>query len=80
MAIWNEPLVPIEEREKEIPLVDCCDKTNHRYARIGSIYYTDLTHGKGMYRNMYCHLCGAHIWKGKQYTKDAWSAMIDEAL
>ena len=52
----------------EEPLKGCCNNPN-----IG-----DLTHGYDEHRNYYCHKCGAHLWKGKTYTKEEWERWINE--
>lgn len=38
----------------------------------------DLTQGKGTTRHLYCPLCGFHIWKGKEWTKEEWNNYVND--
>lgn len=40
----------------------------------------DLTHGRGEVRNVVCHSCGGHYYKGRWWTKAEWLAYVEESV
>lgn len=39
---------------------------------------SDLTKGLGEIRHIHCPTCGWHLYKGKEYTKEAWYKWIND--
>lgn len=39
---------------------------------------SDLTQGRGNVRNYYCHACGMHFYKGREWTAEEWSQYVED--
>lgn len=39
---------------------------------------TDLTHGKSLVRNYYCHTCGSHWYLGRFWTEKQWDEYVED--
>lgn len=38
----------------------------------------DLSQGIGATRHLYCHKCGAHFYKGKEWARNEWEEWIED--
>ncbi len=41
---------------------------------------SDLTQGLGPVRNIYCHVCKAHFYKGREWTKKEWDEYVNSPM